>query len=77
METMLDNELFDKFQAVVKGPDKELLKNFINILYERIEEEYDTEPLSPEEVEMVAASEEQFKQGEYITLEDYRAGKRL
>ena len=77
METPADNELLDKFQAVAQGPDRELLQKFLDVLYERIGEEYDAEPLSPEEIEMIAESEGQFERGEYLTLEEYRRGKRL
>ena len=77
METVADNELLEKFQAVSQGPDRELLQKFLDILYERIEEEYDSEPLSPEEIEMISKSEGQFERGEYLTLEEYRSGKRL
>jgi hypothetical protein len=54
-----------------------LLQKFLDVLYERIGEEYDTEPLSLEEIEMIAESEGQFERGEYLTLEEYRSGKRL
>jgi len=77
METAADNELLDKFRAVAQGPDRELLQKFLDVLYERIGEEYDAEPLSPEEIEMIAESKGQFEQGEYLTLEEYRRGKRL
>jgi hypothetical protein len=77
METASDNELLGKFQAVSQGPDRELLQKFLDVLYERIGEEYDSEPLSLEEVEMIAESEGQFERGEYLTLEEYRSGKRL
>jgi hypothetical protein len=77
MEAAADNELLDKFRAVVQGPDRELLEKLLDVLYERIGEEYDTEPLSPEEMEMITESEEQFERGEYLTLEEYRRGKRL
>lgn len=77
METVADNELLDKFRAVAQGPDRELLQKFLDVLYERIGEEYDAEPLSSEEIEMIAESEGQFERGEYLTLEEYRRGKRL
>lgn len=77
METVADNELLEKFQAVSQGPDRELLQKFLDILYERIEEEVDSEPLSSEEIEMISESEGQFERGEYLTLEEYRSGKRL
>lgn len=77
METAADNELLDKFRAVSQGPDRELLQKFLDVLYERIGGGYDAEPLSPEEIEMIAESEGQFERGEYLTLEEYRRGKRL
>jgi hypothetical protein len=77
METSADNELLDKFRTVAQGPDRELLQKFLDVLYERIGGEYDSEPLSPEEMEMITESEGQFARGEYLTLEEYRQGKRL
>lgn len=77
METAADNELLNKFRALSQGPDRELLQKFLDVLYERIGEEYDTEPLSPEEIEMINESQGQFGRGEYLTLEEYRSGKRL
>jgi hypothetical protein len=77
METASDNELFGKFRAVAQGPDRELLQKFLDVLYERIGEEYDTEPLSSEEMAMIAESKGQFERGEYLTLEEFRSGKRL
>jgi hypothetical protein len=53
METATDNDLLVKFQAVSQGPDRELLQKFLDILYERLEEEYDSEPLSSEELGMI------------------------
>ena len=77
METAASSELLDKFLAVAQGPDRELLQKFLDVLYARIGEEYDTEPLSPEEREMITESEGQYERGEYLTLEEYRNGKRL
>ena len=77
MDTAADKELLDKFRAVSQGPDRELLQKFLDVLFERIGEEYDSEPLSPKEAEMITESEEQFERGEYLTLEEYRRGKRL
>ena len=77
MEKPADHELLVKFRAVSQGPDRELLQKFLDVLYERLGEEYDSEPLSPEELEMITESEGQFERGEYLTLEEYRSGKRL
>jgi hypothetical protein len=77
MEKPADHELLVKFRAVSQGPDRELLQKFLDVLYERLGEEYDSEPLSPEELEMITESEGQFERGEYLTLEEYRRGKRL
>lgn len=77
METAASSELLDKFLAVAQGPDRELLQKVLDVLYERLGGEYDTEPLSPEEREMITESEGQYERGEYLTLEEYRNGKRL
>jgi hypothetical protein len=77
METAPNKDLLVKFQAVSQGPDRELLQKFLDILFERLEEEYDSEPLSSEELAMITESEGQFERGEFLTLEEYRCGKRL
>ncbi len=64
METAADSEMLHKFRAVAQGPDRELLKNFLDVLYERVSEEYDTEPLSPECLQALEEVEAAVKKGE-------------
>jgi len=48
MEKGIGQDLLNKFKAVAQGPEADLLREFIDLLYYR-HEEPDTEPLSPQE----------------------------
>jgi hypothetical protein len=48
MEKVVDQDLLSKFKAVAQGPEADLLREFVDMLYYR-REESDSEPLSPEE----------------------------
>jgi hypothetical protein len=48
MEKGIDQDLLDKVKAVAQGPEADLLREFVDMLYFR-QEALDTEPLSPQE----------------------------
>jgi hypothetical protein len=48
MEAEMDQDLLTKVKAVAQGPEADLLRDFVDLLYYR-HEELDTEPLNPEE----------------------------
>ena len=74
----MDNELVHKFATVVQGPDGDLLLNLLEILYDRIvEENFDDQYLSPEDLEAIQRGKEDLRQGRSLTLAEYRSGKRL
>lgn len=69
MEKGIEKDLFDKFKAVAQGPDADLLKEFLDILYYR-QEEHDREPLTEEDWAAIREGKEAIKRGEFVTLEE-------
>ena len=63
MEKGIDKDLFGKFKAVAKGPDADLLREFLDMLYYRHDEK-DTEPLSPKEQTALAEGREALRRGD-------------
>jgi len=64
-------DLMVKIKAIAQGPNAELLRKFVDVLYERepVQEQYDDEPLSPEELADIEETEEAKRRGdkEYFT----------
>jgi hypothetical protein len=63
MEKGIDEDLLGKFKAVAQGPDADLLKEFLDMLYYRREEK-DTEPLSPQEQTALQEGREALRRGD-------------
>lgn len=73
MPTAGEDDLLNKVKLVAQGPDGELLKKFVDLLYER-QEEYDTEPLSPECLRALEEVEAAVKRGDksrFISQEEF------
>ncbi len=70
MEPAID-ELMNKIKAIAQGPHADLLRQLVDVLYERKQpqEEYDDEPLAPEELAAIEEAEEARRRGdkEYFT----------
>jgi hypothetical protein len=75
----LIDDLLIKIKAIVQGPNAELLRKLVDVLYEEAarREEYDEEPFSPEDLAAIKEGEEAFKRGEFISLEDYEKERGL
>ena len=78
MEPALD-DLMIKIKAIAQGPNAEMLRKLVDVLYEEIErqKEYDEEPFSKEDLAAIQEGEEAIKRGEYISLEDYEKERGL
>ena len=63
MEKVMDKDLLTKFKAVAQGPDADLLREFLDMLYYR-HEEFDTEPLSPQEQAALNEGREALRRGD-------------
>jgi hypothetical protein len=66
-------ELILKVKAIAQSPEGDLLRRLVDILYERAsaQEEYDNEPLTPEDLEAIQRGKEDIKHGRVLTLEEY------
>jgi hypothetical protein len=78
MENLTD-DLMVKVKVISQGPNAELLRKLVEVLYEQAErrEEYDEEPFSPEDLAAIQEGEEALKRGEFISLEDYEKERGL
>ncbi|MBI4644757.1 MAG: hypothetical protein HY790_04520 [Deltaproteobacteria bacterium] len=69
MEKGINKDMFDKFKAVAQGPDADLLREFLDMLYYR-QGEHDREPLTEEDWAAIREGREAIKRGEFVTLEE-------
>ncbi len=69
MEKGIDQDLLAKFKAVAQGPEADLLRELLNVLYYR-QWEHDREPLSEEDWAAIREGKEAIKRGEFVTLEE-------
>jgi hypothetical protein len=78
MEPAID-DLLVKIKAIAQGPNAELFRKLVDLLYEQSErkEEYDDEPFSTEDLAAIQEGEEALKRGEFISLEDYEKERGL
>jgi hypothetical protein len=70
METAID-DLLQKVRLIAETPKGDLLRQLVDLLYERLEEEYDPEPLTEEDLEAIRRGQEDIAAGRCITLEAY------
>jgi hypothetical protein len=57
MATAID-DLLHKVRLIAEAPQGELLRQLVDLLYERVEEEYDLEPLTGEDLEAIRRGKE-------------------
>jgi hypothetical protein len=65
MEAAIE-DLMAKVRVIVQGPNADLLLRLVDMLYERAiaQEEYDDEPLSPEELAAIEEADQAKKRGD-------------
>ena len=71
METAID-DLLHKVRLIAETPKGELLRQLVDLLYERVEEEYDLEPLTDEDLKAIRRGKEDIAAGRCITLKHMR-----
>lgn len=76
METAID-DLLHKVRLIAETPKGELLRQLVDLLYERVEEEYDLEPLTDEDLEAIRRGQADIAAGRCITLEAYEKKRGL
>ena len=70
METAID-DLLHKVRLIAETPQGELLRQLVDLIYERLEEEYDLEPLTGEDLKAIRRGKEDIAAGRCLTLEAY------
>jgi hypothetical protein len=71
-ETVME-DLVAKVKAISESPQGELFAKIVESFMEHLEPEY----FSPEDLADIEEGLEDIRQGKYLTLEEYRQGKRL
>jgi hypothetical protein len=71
METAID-ELLHKVRLIAETPKGDLLRQLVDVIYERLEDEYDTEPLSEADLEAIRRAEEDIKHGRVVSWDDFK-----
>jgi predicted transcriptional regulator len=66
-------EMLAKVRAIAKGPHRELFSQVVETFFQQTEPEIFTE----EDLADIEEGMEDIRQGRYLTLEEYRKGKRL
>jgi hypothetical protein len=70
METAID-DLLQKVRLIAETPKGDLLRQLVDLLYERVEEEYDLEPLTDDDLEAIRRGREDVENGRVVTLEEF------
>ncbi|MEW6657878.1 MAG: hypothetical protein AB1424_04380 [Thermodesulfobacteriota bacterium] len=71
METSIKEDLLTKIEAIAQGPNADLFKRLVDILYNQ--EEY----FSAEDLAEIERGEEEIRRGEHISLEEYERARGL
>jgi predicted transcriptional regulator len=71
MEATIDKDLMAMIEAIEQGPNRNVLRKFVEFLYEEQEE------LTPEEWAAIREGQEDARQGRVITLEEYEKARDL
>lgn len=69
--TVIDKDLLAMIKAINQGPNREVLRKFVEFLYQEQEE------LSPEDWSAIREGQEDARQGRVITLEEYENARGL
>jgi len=72
METTVNQDLLAKIEAIAQGPNADLLRRLVEILYNQ-EEEY----FSAEDLAEIERGEEEVRRGESVSLEEYERTRGL
>jgi len=72
MEPSLDQDLLTKIEAIAQGPNGDLFRRLVDLLYNQ-EEEY----FSAEDLAEIERGEEEIRRGERVSLEEYERTRGL
>jgi hypothetical protein len=71
METAID-DLLNKVRLIAETPKGDLLRQIVDLIFDRLEEEYDTEPLSEEDMAAIRRAKDDIKHGRVISWDDFK-----
>jgi hypothetical protein len=71
MVTAISQDLLTKIEAITQGPNADLFRRLVDILYNQ------EECFSPEDLAEIERGEEEIQRGEYISLEEYERRRGL
>jgi len=72
MEPSLDQDLLTKIEAIAQGPNGDLFRRLVDLLYNQ-EEEY----FSAEDLAEIERGEEEIRRGDRVSLEEYERTRGL
>ncbi|OGR05782.1 MAG: hypothetical protein A3K23_01915 [Desulfobacca sp. RBG_16_58_9] len=72
MEISINQDFLDKIEAIAQGPNADLFRRLVDILYKQ-EEEY----FSAEDLAEIERGEEEVRRGEFVSLEEYEKTRGL
>ena len=72
MKTSINEDFLTKIEAIAQGPNADLFRRLVDILYNQ-EEEY----FSAEDLAEIEKGEEEIRQGKYVSLEEYERTRGL
>lgn len=72
MQTSINEDFLAKIKAIAQGPNADLFRRLVDILYNQ-EEEY----FSAEDLAEIDSGEEEIRRGEYVCLEEYERTRGL
>ncbi|MBI4643027.1 MAG: hypothetical protein HY790_01625 [Deltaproteobacteria bacterium] len=71
MEPSINQDLLAKIEAIAQGPNADLFRRLVDILYNQ--EEY----FSAEDLAEIERGEEEIRRGDYVSLEEYERTRGL
>ncbi len=72
METSINQDFLAKIEAIAQGPNADLFRRLVDILYNQ-EEEY----FSAEDLAEIERGEEEIRRGEHVSLGEYEKARGL
>jgi len=72
METSINQDFLAKIEAIAQGPNADLLRRLVDLLYNQGEEYFSEADLAE-----IERGEEEIRRGEFVSLEEYERTRGL
>ena len=72
METSINQDFLAKIEAIDQGPNADLLRRLVDLLYNQGEEFFSAADLAE-----IERGEEEIRRGEFVSLEEYERNRDL